>query len=171
MRYAYPCNIEFDQGGPMEVGGEVLHFTEGYAVSFPDVPEALTSGDTWEDAIEMAEDCLGVAMNFYVQDDEDLPTPSPLKEGQVLIPVPFLVAAKLTVYTAMRNQGVTNAELASRLDISEDAARKLVSPRYRTHLSHVESALRALGRALVVDDCDAVPAQPRQPALAAQVNA
>ena len=171
MRFAYPCEIVFDEGGPMEVGGEVLHFTEGYAVTFPDVHGANTSGDSWEEAVEMAEDCLGVAMNFYVQDDEDLPTPSPLKEGQVLIPVPFLVAAKLSVYTAMREQGVTNTELASRLGMSEDAVRKLVSPRYRTHISHVEAALRALGRALVVEDCGAVPPQPRQPALAAQINA
>ncbi len=170
MRFAYPCNIVFDEGGPMEVGGEVLHFTEGYSVTFPDVYGAHTSGDSWEDAIEMAGDGLGVALGMYVKADEALPTPSPLKEGQVLIPVPFLVAAKLTVYTAMRNQGVTNTELASRLGISEDAARKLVSPRYRTHLSHVAAALRALGRALVVEDCDAVPAQPRQPALVAQVN-
>ena len=165
MIYVYPSNIVLDEEERRLTG------REAYNVTFPDVPEAITCGWSWEEAIEMAEDGLGVAMNFYVQDDEALPTPSPLKEGQVLIPVPFLVAAKLTVYTAMRNQGVTNAELASRLDISEDAARKLVSPRYRTHLSQVEAALRALGRALVVEDCDAVPAQPRQPALAAQINA
>ena len=170
MRYAYPCIIEFDEGGPMEVGGEVLHFTEGYTVSFPDVPEALTCGDTWEEAIEMAEDCIGVAMTFYVRDNLDLPKPSPVRDGQVLISVPLLVAAKLTVYTAMREQGITNEDLASRLDMSADAIQKLLDPRYRTHVSHLERALRAVGRGLVVEDCDAYPSVKQEAALAAQTT-
>ena len=89
MRFAYPCIIKFDEGGPMEVGGDVLHFTEGYSVTFPDVCGAHTSGDSWEEAIEMAEDCLGVAMTFYVKDNLDLPKPSPVQDGQVLISVPL----------------------------------------------------------------------------------
>ncbi len=152
----------------MEVGGEVLHFAAGYAVSFPDVYGAHTGGATWEEAIEMAEDCLGVALGFPVQDNLDLPKPSPVRDGQVLISVPLLVAVKLTVYTAMREQGITNEDLASRLDMSADAVQKLLDPRYRSHVSHLERALRAVGRGLVVEDCDAYPPVKQEAALAAQ---
>ncbi len=171
MRFVYPCNIVFDEGGSMELGrGEVVNLTDGYSVTFPDVPEAITCGDSWEEAMEMAEDCLGVALGMYVRADEDLPVPGCARDGQVLVPVPLLIAAKLTIYTAMREQGVTSDTLAARLGISVEAARKLVDPRYRSHISQVESALRVVGRALIVEDCDAVPNSECEQALTAKVN-
>ena len=170
MRFVYPCNIVFDEGGSMELGrGEVVNLTDGYNVTFPDVPEAITCGWTWEEALEMAEDCLGVALGMYVRADKDLPVPGCARDGQVLVPVPLLIAAKLTIYTAMREQGVTGDALAARLGVSVEAAQRLVDPRYRSHISLVESALRVLGRALVVEDCDAVPDFEREQALTARV--
>lgn len=62
------------------------------------------------------------------------------------------MAAKLALYTAMRAQGVTNVALAARLGISESAVRKLVNPDHRSHIGHVEKALAAVGRTLVVKD-------------------
>ena len=164
MRYAYPSNIVLDEEERMTTG------RVAYGVTFPDVPEAITCGWSWEEAIEMAEDGLGVALGMYVKAGEDLPTPSPVRDGQVLVPVPLLVAAKLTLYTAMRQQGITNDVLASRLGLGVDAVQKLVSPRYRSHVSQLERALRVVGRALVIEDCDAVPTIGREQELIAQVN-
>ena len=162
MKFIYPSNIVPDEEERMATG------RAAYNVTFPDVPEAITCGWSWEEALEMAEDGLGVALGMYVRDDEDLPVPGPARDGQVLVPVPLLVAAKLTVYTAMREQGVTRDDLAARLGISVEAARRLVDPRYRSHISQVESALRAVGRALVIEDCDAVPSTEREQALTAK---
>ena len=40
----------------------VFHKEEkGYWVSFPDIPEALTQGDSLQEAYEMAVDCLGLS--------------------------------------------------------------------------------------------------------------
>ena len=63
-----------------------------------------------------------------------------------------MVAAKLALYTAMRNQGITESELADRLHLGESAVRKLVDPGYGSHLTQVEKALRAVGRSLVIED-------------------
>ena len=164
MKYIYPSNIVPDEEERMTTG------REGYNVTFPDVPEAITCGWTWEEALEIAEDCLGVALGMYVRACEDLPVPGCARDGQVLVPVPLLIAAKLTIYTAMREQGVTRDALAARLGISVEAAQKLVDPRFRTHISQVESALRVVGRALIVEDCDAVPNTEREQALTAKVN-
>ena len=164
MRYAYPSNIVLDEEERMTTG------RVAYGVTFQDVPEAITCGWSWEEAVEMAEDGLGVALGMYVKAGEDLPTPSPVRDGQVMVPVPLLVAAKLTLYTAMRQQGITNDVLASRLGLGVDAVQKLVSPRYRSHVSQIERALRVVGRALVVEDCDAVPTIGREQELTAQVN-
>ena len=157
MRYAFPCDIVGDEEEARETG------REAYNVTFPDVPEAITCGWSWEEAVEMAEDGLGVALSFYVDKREPIPVPSPISEGQVLIPVPLIVAAKLTLYTAMRKQGITNVALAARLGLSEGAVRRLVNPLHRSHISQVEKALKAVGRSLVVEDR---PAHAPQPDLA-----
>ena len=150
MRYAYPCNIVRDKEEERASG------REAYTVSFPDVYGANTGGWSWEEALEMAKDCLGVALGMYVKAREDIPAPSPLVEGQVLVSVAPIVAAKLALYAAMREQGVTNVALAVRLGLQENAVRRLVDPGHRSHIASVEKALRAVGRSLVVEDRAAV---------------
>lgn len=141
MRYAYPCTLTPDH----EEG-------EGYVVTFPDVPEAITGGKTWDDALVMAQDGLAVALGMYVKGREEVPVPSAVAPGQVLVAVPPVVAAKLALYSAMRSQGITNVALAARMGLSEGAIRRLVNPGHRSHISQVEKALQAVGRTLIVED-------------------
>ncbi len=150
MKYVYPCSVMPDDEELRESG------REAFVVKFPDVPEAITGGWSWDEAIEMAEDCLGVALSFYTDECADIPTPSLPTNGQVMIPVSTLVAAKLTVYNAMREQGMTRSDLAARLGFTEEATRRLLNPLYRTHLSQLEKALKVVGRSLVVEDVPVV---------------
>ena len=149
MRYAFPCNIVRDEEEARATG------REAYVVTFPDVYGANTGGWSWQEALEMAEDCLSVALSIYVDKREDIPVPSPLADDQVLIPVPLLVAAKLTLYTAMRRKSITNGDLASQLGLREEAVRQLLDPMRRSHISQIEKALRAVGHSLVVEDIGA----------------
>lgn len=146
MRYAYPCNIARDEEEARATG------REAYTVSFPDVYGANTGGWTRDEVLELAEDCLSVALGMCVKAREDIPEPSVPAEGQVLIAVSPIVAAKLALYTAMREQGVTNVALAERLGLQENAVRRLVDPGHRSHITSVEKALKALGRALLIED-------------------
>ena len=139
MRYAYPCTLTLDEAGWL-------------TVTFPDVPEALTSGKTRKEARKLAEDALAVALTGYVHARRDIPTPSPLTKEQHLVPLPPIVGAKSALYLAMRAQGVTKVALASRLGISESAVRKLADPDHRSHIGQVENALKQLGRTLVIED-------------------
>ena len=150
MRYAYPCSILRDEEEERATG------REAYNVTFPDMYGANTGGWSWEEALEMARDCLGVALGMYVKAREDIPAPSPLAEGQVLISVAPIVAAKLALYAAMREQGISNVALALRLGLQENAVRRLLDPGHRSHITSVEKALRAVGRSLVVEDWAAV---------------
>jgi antitoxin HicB len=139
MQYAYPCSLIPEPGG-------------GFYVSFPGVIGAHTCGDDRAEALEMAEDALVVALCAYVDNNEALPVPSEAEEGQVMVAVLPIVAAKLALYAAMRKQGITAEELADRLGLSGDAVRKVMDPDYGSHLTQVEKALRAVGRSLVVED-------------------
>ena len=146
MRYAFPCNIVRDDEEAEATG------REAYVVTFPDVYGANAGAWSWKEALEMAEDCLAVALGGYVKAREVIPTPSPLTDGQVIIAVPLIVAAKLTLYTAMREQDITDADLATKLGMPENAVQKLLSPNRFSHISQVERALKALGRSLIVED-------------------
>lgn len=66
-----------------------------YAVSFRDIPEALTCGDSYEDALVMAKDALVTAMDFYFETNRSVPLPSKAKDGEVLIELPPSISAKV----------------------------------------------------------------------------
>ena len=138
MIYAYPCQLTPDEDG-------------GLVATFPDVPEAITGGRDLAEAFAMAEDALATALAGYVHEKWDIPTPSDAADGQVSVPVPTVVAAKLALYSAMRTQHITKVELAGRLGISEAAVRKITNPDHRSHMSQVQKALRAVGRSLKVE--------------------
>ena len=138
MIYAYPCQLTPDEDG-------------GLVATFPDVPEAITGGGDRAEALAMAEDALATALAGYVHEKWDIPSPSEAADGQVSVPVPSVVAAKLALYTAMMAQCITKVELADRLGVSEAAVRKLTNPDHRSHISQVEKALRAVDRSLKVE--------------------
>lgn len=67
---------------------------DGYWVSFPDVPEALTEGDNMQEAYKMAVDCLGLALKVKIDENVPLPTPSvfeniELQDNEFLVVVEF----------------------------------------------------------------------------------
>jgi predicted RNase H-like HicB family nuclease len=61
--------------------------TGGYIVTFPDVPEAMTQGDSYAEAMEMAKDALESSVELYTEKNQSFPTPSEIKEGQSFIQI------------------------------------------------------------------------------------
>ncbi len=137
MRYAYPYVVTVEPEG-------------GFSISFPDVPEAISQGETEEEVRVMAVDALVSALSFYTDASEPLPRPSAV-QGRPVAYVPSLVTAKLALHDAMVCGRVSNVILAHRMGINEKAVRRLRDPLYRSHIENVEAALHALGRTLVVD--------------------
>ena len=136
MQYAFPCNI---------VPDAYADGSKAFSVSFPDVHGAHTGGKTFKKAIILAEDCLVVALAAYIDDREELPTPSPRADGQELIGVQPLIAAQLDLYTALRAQGMGKADLARRLGVSEKDAGQLLTLNYSTPIDRVMAAMAAVG--------------------------
>ena len=137
MRYSYPVDINPQQGG--------------YLVTFPDIPEAITEGETFEEAEANAVDCLVTALSFYVDGKEDIPAAS---VGTRYIDIPPVAAAKLALYTAMRGH-ISNVELGRRMGVTEGAIRRLVDLRHRSHIDQVARALELLGWRIVLEVEDA----------------
>ena len=51
----------------------------GYAIYFPDIPEAITQGDTLEEGLDMARDALALSLEEYAKERRSLPHPSPVE--------------------------------------------------------------------------------------------
>lgn len=69
----------------------------------------------------------------------------------IAVAVDPLTAAKLELYTAMRDQGVTKRALAERLGLSDTTVGRLTDPDHRSHISLFSKALRAVRRGLVIE--------------------
>lgn len=120
----------------------------GYVVTFRDIPEAITQGDTREEAIAMAADALATAMEFYFEDRRQVPAPSELRRGEVGISLPAGFTAKALLLNEMLAQGVTPSELARRMGTSPQVVNRIVDLGHATKIDTIADALRALGARL-----------------------
>ena len=118
----------------------------GYVVTCRDMPEAITQGETIEQALIEAADCLEEAIAARVDDGRDIPSPSAAKRGERLVSVPPSMALKAAVYLAVREAGITNSEFARRMRLDEKEARRILDPHHPTKLPRIEEALSVLGR-------------------------
>jgi antitoxin HicB len=72
----YPSHFAPDESG-------------GFVVTFRDIPEAITQGDTEDEAREMAQAALITAMDFYFEDRRPVPAPSSMEPGERGIELPL----------------------------------------------------------------------------------
>lgn len=113
---------------------------------FPDIPEAMTGGNTREEALAMAQDALVTAFDFYFEDRREVPPPS--KEGGAFVEVPASVAAKVLLLNAVVQTGVTNAELARMIDTRPQEITRVLDLHHSTKIDTIQKALSALGKRL-----------------------
>lgn len=122
----------------------------GFVVTFPDIPEAITQGDTIEEALAMAQDALETALEFYFEDKRTVPSPSKPKRQQHVIELPASLAAKILLLNEMVTQNIRPAELARRLNTTPQEVNRLTNLRHTTRIDGIAAALLAMGRHLEV---------------------
>jgi antitoxin HicB len=137
MRLAYPVHLTLDE----EDGG--------FVVTFPDFPEAITQGESVEDALKEAADCLDEAVAGRLRLNEDLPTPL-ASAAEYVVDVSAQLTAKFLLREALRESKLNKIELAKRLNCDEKEVRRLLDPRHGSKLTGMENAFHALGRRLVI---------------------
>jgi antitoxin HicB len=118
----------------------------GYVVTFRDIPEAITQGESPAECLEEAAGALQAALEGRIMSDLDIPNPSKAKRGEQLVAVPVHTALKAALYMEMRRTGITQVALARRLGIDEKEARRMLDPHHSTKADRLEKALAALGR-------------------------
>lgn len=132
-RFTYPAVFTPDEGG-------------GFVVTFPDVPEALTQGETLEECMAEAVDCLEEAIATYIAQGLEIPAPSKIIKGQHGIRLPGLMALKAALHMSMLESNSTNVALGRLLGVDEKEVRRWRDPHHGTKLPTMERALAALGK-------------------------
>lgn len=121
---------------------------DGFMASFPDIPEALTSGETREQALEMAKDALETAFEFYFDDKRKVPMPSKPKKGQDCIELSASLTAKILLLNEMVVQKVRPSDLARLLNTTPQEVNRLVDLKHQTKIDRIAEALSKLGKRL-----------------------
>jgi antitoxin HicB len=137
-----------------------MHFTVrlepngrgGFIARVPEVPEALTEGDTRDEAIENASDALEVALLGRMKDGEAIPSPSERsnRKDMAIAHLSAQAAAKLAFYSAFAEAGVSRSALARQLGKDEAEVRRMLDPYHATKLAALDEALQVLGKRLVL---------------------
>lgn len=118
-------------------------------VTFPDVPEAISYGDTIDEALSRASDALMTIFDAFMKDRRDIPEPS-VGKGATSIELPSLEAVKIALYRTMRATGVNKSELARRLKWHLPQVDRVLDVHHGSQLDQIEAAFGALGKRLVV---------------------
>jgi antitoxin HicB len=118
----------------------------GFVVTCRDFPEAITQAETPDEAMLEAADCLEEAIAARIDDGRDIPMPTEVLRGEKLVSVPPSMALKAAVYLAVREAGLSNSELARRMQLDEKEARRILDPHHPTKIARIEAALSVLGR-------------------------
>lgn len=115
--FSYPANFTTGRDG------RVL-------MEFRDLPRVATDDKDEREAMEEAMDALGSDLSIRLSRREEIPAPSAAKRGQRLVPVPLWLAPKPALYFPMRDQRVSNSELARRLGVYERVVRHMLDPEH-----------------------------------------
>ena len=124
-----------------------------FMATVPDVPEAITYGETKAEALERTVDAVLSVFDECMRARR--PIPEPKTDGAVTIEIPVLEAAKVQLYQAMTTSHVSKAELGRRLNVHMPQVDRILNVRHGSQIGQVVSAFRALGKRVelrVVDE-------------------
>lgn len=120
----------------------------GFTVTFPDLEEAVTEGDSLEEALFNAADVLTLTLEARMAEGMNIPMPSSLTPGAYEVSPSAQVQAALLV--KLCRGGRPLSDLARNLETSWPAAARLENPRHWPTLKQLDRAASAFGKRLVL---------------------
>jgi antitoxin HicB len=136
-----------------------------FLVTVPDLPDAITFGESLDDAKLQAVDAIETAMMARMSDREVIPEPK--ASGRYYVELRPAVAAKVALWNAMLQQGLGKAALARKLKWHLPQVDRALDVRHESTLSSLVEALAVTGNALSIS----VSAKPKQRLTATQSKA
>jgi antitoxin HicB len=120
-------------------------------VTCPALPEVTTSGKTLREALLHARDAIEEAIAARIAADQDIPVDEPSSEVMSVIRMRLLSEMKTQLYLALRQNGITRAELAHRLRWKRESVHRLFRLNHASRVGQLEAAFEALGLRIDVE--------------------
>ncbi len=136
MNLLYPATFDPQVGG-------------GFTVLFPDIPEAITEGDTFDEAMLHAQEVLSLSLRGRIEDSQELPRPSAAKGKRSHLVAPDSQAQAAALLRLVRGDRPLS-ELARAMETSWAAAQRLEDPKHWPSLKQLDKAAKMLGKRLVL---------------------
>ena len=134
MKIWYPCKIEKDSD-------------KKYFVTFPDFPEALTEGDTEEEALFNASEALTLTLEGRAEEGMAIPLPPQAESETMVYPSSRVQAALLVRFS---RKGRKKADIARSLGTSWPVVSNMEDLHHWTTLRQLDKTASILGKRLVV---------------------
>ena len=113
-----------------------------FLVTFPDIPEAITFGETKEEALVYGLDALETILEVYMERKMPIPFPS-TANGRLVVVLPVVIAGKVVLHNTLIEAGKRKADLARMLNLSPTVVDRLLSLRHKSRIEQIETALAA----------------------------
>jgi antitoxin HicB len=113
-------------------------------VRFPDIPEALTSGETYEEALANAPDALEEAILAYLAHGRRVPAPREPEPTEVSVPLDPVTAARAMLQNAMAEAKLSKVAVAARMGQDEKVVRRILDGGGAVKMETVLAALHAI---------------------------
>lgn len=113
-------------------------------VTVPSLPEVVTfyeQGDNLETRMKLTRSAIEEALAARIADQRDIP---PSEEGPDTIGLRLMASLKVALYRAIRDAGITRAELARRLGWNRESVDRLFRLDHSSKLEQIEAAMKAL---------------------------
>ena len=136
MTLRYPVKLEADDNGTV-------------LATCPSLPEVTTFGKDDADALVHAVDAIEEALAARIAGGKDIP-PGPERPRGRSVALSLMTSLKASLYRALRESGITRAELMRRLGWNRESVDRLFRLDHASRLDQLEAAFSALGRRIDV---------------------
>lgn len=137
MNILYPAKITTDEEGR-------------FFVQFLDIEEAISEGETLEEAVFNAQETLTLSLEGRIDEKMDIPLPSVIEGENVHMIAPSAMVQTALLIRENRKNKLSMAEFARMLQTSWPAASKLENPHNSPTIKMIEKAASVLGKRLIV---------------------
>ncbi|MGF9758317.1 helix-turn-helix transcriptional regulator [Microvirga sp. 0TCS3.31] len=120
-------------------------------VTVPSLPEVVTfyeQNDDLETRMKLTLSAIEEALAARIADQRDIP---PSEEGPHTIGLRLMASLKIALYQALRESGITRAELARRLGWNRESVDRLFRLDHNSRLEQIEAAMKALDMEVDLD--------------------
>jgi antitoxin HicB len=122
-----------------------------YLVTCPALPEVTTFGESVEDACGRAWGAVEEAVAARMADRERIPEPSPAGRGKYRVKLASQTAAKIALYRAMLDKGISKRQLARSLKWHRPQVDRLLNIRHPSSWGAMDAAFAAMGAEMRVE--------------------